>query len=100
MRFVDRLPFSGRMLGDIGDPQLVSSLPLELSLDSVVRGRDVRHSPISRSPTEPSQAGSTHESLDGLLPDTDAAAQGQLGVDPPYAIRATRRSMDLRDHVG
>jgi hypothetical protein len=60
------LAFSSRMLGDIGDPQLIATLAIELALYAIFSGCNVRYASVLRSARESLQAGTTHQKLDCL----------------------------------
>jgi hypothetical protein len=51
---------------DIGDPQLIATLAIELALYAIFGGCDVRHAPLTRSTRESLQACTAHQKLDGL----------------------------------
>ena len=82
------LPFACRVLGNVGDPELISLVPCELTLDTVFGSGDVGDPAISRPPRKALQMRSPHQQLDSLSPDTDATAY-QLGINPtqPYVPR-------------
>jgi hypothetical protein len=61
-----QLAFPSRVLRDIGDPQLIATLAIELALYAIFGGCDVRHAPLTRSTRESLQACTAHQKLDGL----------------------------------
>jgi len=54
------LALSRRMLGDIGDPQLIRLVAMKLSLDAVAGGGDARDVTITRAPRNAVDARSAH----------------------------------------
>jgi hypothetical protein len=46
------------------------------------------------------QAGAAHQQLHGVIANADAAAQGELGVDPAAAIGLPGGGVDLADRIG
>jgi hypothetical protein len=44
--------------------------------------------------------GSAHQHFDRVVPDDDAVAEPELGVDPRRAVGATRSGVDCADSVG
>jgi hypothetical protein len=54
------------VLGDIGDPQLIATLAIELALYAIFGGCDVWYASVARSTGESLQACTTHQELDGL----------------------------------
>jgi hypothetical protein len=95
-----QLAFAGGVLGDVGDPQLIGAGAGELAVDQVAGGC------LGSQPTpEPwpaghaPQAGAAHQQLHGVVADADAAAQGELGVDPSAAIGLPGGGVDLVDGV-
>ena len=60
------LAFTGRMLGDVGDPQLVATLPPELPLHAIVCGGDVGNPSVSRPARNSLQIRAAHQALHGL----------------------------------
>jgi hypothetical protein len=59
------LALAGRVLGDVGDPQLVRPGAAEVALD---------------------QVGAAHQQRDGVVADRDPMAKPQLGMDPQCAV--------------
>ena len=73
---------------------------MELAVDQVGRRGQVRDAPIPRSTQEAFDPGSTHQLIDGLVPDGDAVAQRQLGVHPPIAVDAPGGGVHCADEIG
>jgi hypothetical protein len=94
------LAFACRVLGNVGDPELISLVPCELTLDTVFGSGDVGDPTISRPPRKALQMRSPHQQLDSLFPDRDATAYLQLGVNPPQAICAAGFRMNSFDDIG
>jgi hypothetical protein len=53
-----------------------------------------------RRPVIPCRPAPAHQQLDLVVADLDAAAEGQLGVDPAGAVDAVGLGVDLGDEVG
>jgi hypothetical protein len=72
---------------DVGHPQLVAAGAGGLTLDQIAGGR-LRSQATSElgAAGDALQAGAAHQQLDSVVTDGDAAAQGELGVDPPAAV--------------
>ena len=73
----------GRDVRDVGDPQPVGAVGVEVALDQIGRGTRIaiasgRRDPLA--PANPRQPGRTHEPRHPLAADRDAE-RGQLGVD-------------------
>ena len=68
------LALSSRVLRDIGHPQLIATAPPELPLHAILRGGDIRHATIPRSPREPLKVCSPHQALHGMPPYGDLAS--------------------------
>ena len=94
------LPFACRVLGNVGDPELISLVPCELTLDTVFGSGDVGDPTISRPPGEALQMRSPHQQLDSLFPDRDAPAYRQLGMNPTQAVCAAGFRMNSCDDIG
>jgi hypothetical protein len=71
------------MLGDIGDPQLIWLVAMELSLDAVTSSGDARNMTITRTSRNAVDARSAHQQLDRQMTDDDALSEDQVGMDAP-----------------
>jgi hypothetical protein len=95
------LPFAGRMLGDVGQPQLVRTSGDELALDQVLAGWCILEVRVALlRPRQARKAQFTHEPLHQLVVHDEPLFDLQGSFDPPDAIGASRAGMDLRDGVG
>jgi hypothetical protein len=67
------LALAGGVLGDVGDPQLVRSMPGEVAVDQVGGKSGVVHRPATLPPPEEAgQSGPAHQQLHRTVPDRDA----------------------------
>jgi hypothetical protein len=91
---------TGGVLGDVGDPQLVRSNPVELAVDEV-SGRDDTARPLdpgrSGQPVDPGVVRQGEHQPGG---DRHVHRHGQLGVHAPVAVGAARGDVDLPDQPG
>ncbi len=60
------LALASRVLGYIGDPELIATAPRELTFHVIPGGRNVRHTSVARSARESLQTCTAHQKLDGL----------------------------------
>jgi hypothetical protein len=88
------------VLGDVGDPELVAVIATELPLHAVCCGHHAGDAPEAGTAGYPLDSSALHQELDRLTTYGDALTEGQLGMDTAHAVRASRRTMRLEDHVG
>jgi len=74
------------VLGDVGDPEPVRIIAVELTLHEIVGSGDMGHSAKPGTAAETLDAGSVHEHLDRTVTNRDAEAHGELGVDPSSPV--------------
>ena len=88
------------VLGDVGDPQPVRIVAVEVAVDEVAHcWHVVLRSTPSRA-WQALQAGSTHQNLHRVVTDADPLPEGQFGVNTAGPVGARRRNVDLGDHLG
>ncbi len=73
---------------------------MKLPFDAIGGSRHTGDAPVARPPGDPLDSSASHQPLDGLMADGDAVAEGQIGIDPPDAVRASGRDVHLADHLG
>ena len=88
------------MLGDVRDPQLVRTAPLELALDEVNGCRERRGPMPLPAAGQALEASTLHQQLDLTSADIDAASKPQLRVAATCAVTLAGVSVDLADLVG
>jgi hypothetical protein len=85
------LALPGRVLGDVGHPKPFRVVTVELALDEVRCGGQIRNPSETWTPGDPLDAGPAHQQFDRAVTDLDAVAQGELDVDPsPAGSTSTR----------
>jgi len=85
------LALSGRVLGDIADPEGIRSVDCELAVHEVVRERGFGVAPggeVLLPSIDPLETGLSHQALDTLFADVDTLAQDELGMHARAAIGA------------
>ncbi len=87
------------MFGDIGDPQLIGLVAMKLPVDTVAGGGHARDVAVARTPGDPVNASASHQHLNCLVTDGDALSEGQVGMDTPDAVGASRRGVHSANHV-
>jgi len=87
----------GRVLGDIGQPQLIGSVAIEVAADEVLGGRDIDEALSLLSGRKALEPSLGHQLVHELPRDDDLPAEQQLGADAPVAIDAARVGVDLAD---
>ena len=95
--------FPGRDVGDVRRPGLVRAIRAKVALEQVRSDSDAgqpdgRAPPLARQ--QPRNTGCSHQPLHALATDGDPVLEPQLGVDPPGAIGAVRRGVNLLDLLG
>jgi hypothetical protein len=66
------LALAGRVLGDVGDPELIATIPLEVPSNTILGRGDVGHASVAGPPRNALKPGSTHQSLYGFLADANS----------------------------
>src|SRR5665213_2721868 len=95
------LALPSRVLGDVGQPQLVGTGGGELTLDQVLTGPCVLEVLVALfRPRKTPNAQLTHDPLDQLGVDNQALFDLQSGLDPQDAVGASRAGVDIGDGVG
>jgi hypothetical protein len=74
------------MLGNVGDPEAIRIISVELALDEVVGRGHVGDPAKAWASCEPGDSGPCHQHLDGAVTDRDAESHGELGVDTPGPV--------------
>src|SRR5665811_798715 len=80
------LALPGRVLCDVGDPQLVRSQPVELAVDQVVGGHDATKAFDPGRSGQAVDRGVMHQDRDEAFADLDPHAEGELGVHAPGPV--------------
>ena len=95
------LSLAGRVLRDVGHPQLVRAIAPERAPDQVQRAH-LRHAGSPRQPPrrESLDPQLPHDQLHRVMPDQDLSAVTQFRGHPQRAIRAARRLMHVGDLAG
>ena len=88
---------TSRVLGELGDPELIATTPRELTAHVIPGGRDVRHTSVARSTGESLQARTAHQKLDSLTAYRDPEPQSEFDMDSSCAIDASRVGMRAND---
>jgi hypothetical protein len=91
------LPLAGRVLGDIGHPQLVGPLADEYAVDEVISRGGPRRAPPFPGSAAAGYAGALHQHRDRVVADPDPAAKHELRVHPLGAVVAVGGGVDLAD---
>lgn len=95
------LSLTGRVLGYVGNPQLVGCLTRELLPDQITScGELGQGHPACAWPGEPMRAGAAHQQLNDPTPDIQATTESEFAIHPAGAVSLKRLAMDLTDHVG
>jgi hypothetical protein len=95
------LAFACRVLGDVGQPQLVGDGGAEFALDQVLAGRCVLQVLVALlGARQAFEAQLTHDPLDQLGVDDESLFDLERGFDPQDAIGALRAIVDVSDGVG
>ena len=94
------LALSRRMLGDVGDPQLIGLVAMKLPVDTVAGGGHPWDVAKARAPRDSLNPSASHQHLDRLVTDGDALSEDQVGMDTPDAVGSSRDGVHLADHVG
>jgi len=95
------LALSGRVLGDVGHPELVGPVAIEPAPDEVEGGDSANPCALghlSRRQALDSELG--HDRGDRVVADRDLAAVEELGGDPHRAVGAARGLVDAGDLAG
>ena len=90
-----------RDVGDVGDPQAIRRVRLEVALDPIRRRPGLYISARRARPAAPAHAGDarrTHHPCDPLAADRDASF-GQFGVNPRRTVRSPTIGVN-RSHAG
>jgi hypothetical protein len=93
----------GRMLGDVGDPELVRSIDGKGTIDEIIvrLGLWITSRTASRStPIHARDTGEAHQPCDALAADADAGTEAELGMHAWGAVGAARLAVDLDDRLG
>ena len=85
---------------DIGDPQLIRLVAMELPLDPVAGGGHAGDVAKTRASRNALNAGASHQHLDRQVTDGDALSEDQVSMDTPDPVGASRSDVHLPDHVG
>jgi hypothetical protein len=80
------------MLGDIGYPQLIRRVPMELSLDAVTGSGDARDMTITRTSRNAVDARSAHQQLDRQVTDDEALSEDRVGMPVDGPVRCTSKT--------
>ena len=94
------LALSRRVLGDIGDPELVRLVTMKLPLGTIAGSGHAGDVAEARTSGDALNASAPHEHLDCLVTDGDALSEDQVGMDASDALGASRGDVHLADHVG
>jgi hypothetical protein len=87
------------VLGDVGHPEAVRIVSVELTPDEVRRRGQVRDTPELRASAEALDTCPRHEHLDRAVAHGDAESHGELSVDAPCPIRLARITVDAGDDI-
>jgi hypothetical protein len=88
------------VLGDIGDPELVRVVSVELPLNAIGCGGDSRDAAELGPARDALYARSTHQEFHRLVSDLDTLSQRQLSMNVSDAIGAPRGEMRSTDQFG
>ena len=90
-----------RVLGDVGHPQQVWAITLDVASDEIERD-GVGEPRALRQPArwQTADAKLTHDQLDRVVADDDLAAVSEFDRDPERAIGASRCRVDVGDLAG
>lgn len=92
------LALSGRVLGDVGEPELVRGWPVEVPPKQVKRYRPRRLGALRWSPVRDSlDFQLNHDRANGVLAYRVSPAEPKLGGDPGDPVGAARLLVDLGD---
>ncbi len=94
------LALAGRVLGNVGQPQLIRAFPTESAVDQIVRARLARHPSSFRRSRATRDARAAHQHRDRVVTNPDPAPEDQLGVHPSGAVAAVGGRVHLADHIG
>ena len=83
------LALASPVLCDVGDPELIAIIPIELPTNAVLRRGHVRHPPVAGPPRDALKASSTHQPPHGLSADGDSMTQRELCMHSTNAVDAS-----------
>jgi hypothetical protein len=88
------------VLGDVGHPQAIGFVAVELAVDVIAGGHDPGNFPVAGPPAQALEPGPAHQHLHGLMPDGDPVSEGQLGVHASGPVDASGIKVDPLDDLG
>ena len=94
------LALADRVLGNVGQPQLIRAFPTESAVDQIVRARLARHPSSFRRSRATRDARAAHQHRDRVVTNPDPAPEDQLCVYPSGAVVAVGGRVHLADHIG